>query len=201
MISQQLVLRALAGCLAVTAVPAAHAESSTVGIAVTLERQPDDFSDNRGTDVELNGAHVFDNGIIVGGYMKYYDTTSIDQQTLNTEGVVGYTHSFFNKRFNLSGTGGVGERVFIEGDSDDFPYYVFRLAGDIPLTDRTTWNMFTLRYRDAFDGKNDYNTPEIGTGFTYKIDEGNTVSIKLERDYSDGRPSYTGLELGYKYHF
>jgi hypothetical protein len=199
--SQHWVLRALAAFLTVASAPAADAQSSTLGGALTSEREPHDFGDNRGTDFELNGAHVFANGIIIGFYAKYYDTTSLDQKTFNTEGVIGYTRSFFNKGFTLSGTGGIGERYFIEGDGHNFSYYVFRLAGDVPLTDRVTWNMFTLRYRDAFDGRNDYDTPEVGMGLTYKIDQANSVSIKLERDWSDGDPSYTGVELGYKYHF
>ncbi len=59
----------------------------------------------------------------------------------------------------------------------------------------------SLRYRNAFDTANDYNTPEVATGVTFRVDEHNSVSLRLERDWKDEVPSYTAVELGYKYRF
>ena len=185
-----------------TAVMSAHANagSSTIGAALTSERMPHDFGETRGTDFELNGSHTFDNHVIIGGSVKYYDTTSTHSSTLNVEATIGYVHAF-NDIFSLTGSMGVGEHFQTSGTGNDFPYYVFRLGADIVVTPMITWNAVSLRYRDAFDTDNDYNTPELATGVTFKLDEHNSISTRIARDWKDGDASYTGLELGYKYHF
>lgn len=62
-------------------------------------------------------------------------------------------------------------------------------------------NVFRVRYRNSFDGLNDYNAPEIASGVDYTIDTHNAVSLMFERDWSNGKASYTGIEIGYRYRF
>lgn len=200
MISQRLALYALVVWLAITGSPSAYAESSAIGGAVTFERMPEDFDQIRGTDFELNGAHVFDNNVVIGCSIKYYDTTSTSSSTLNVEGTIGYTHAF-DKILSVTGSVGVGEHFQTSGAGNDFPYYVFRLGADIVLTKSITWNAVSLRYRNAFDTSNDYDTPEVGTGISLRLDDHNSISAKIERDWREDEASYTGVEVGYKYHF
>ena len=78
MISQRLVLRAFVICLAMVGSPSAYAESSTIGGAIIFERMPEDFDETRGT--ELNGAHAFDNHVVIGGSIKYYDRQTLTRR-------------------------------------------------------------------------------------------------------------------------
>ncbi len=95
----------------------------------------------------------------------------------------------------------MGERFQTSGQGNDFPYYVAHLGANVVVTPTITWNTISLRYRDAFDTDNDYNTPEVATGVTFKLDEHHSVSAQIARDWKDGQASYTGLQLGYRYHF
>lgn len=199
MLSKRTTLLLAAALSAAGAMPAL-AGSSTIGGAVTFERMPEDFGETRGTDFELNGSHSFDNHVVIGGSVKYYDTTSTDSSTVNTQASIGYNHAF-NAYFSLTGSVGIGEHTQLTGSGNDFPYYVFQLAADIALSDRIVWNAVSLRYRNAFDTANDYNTPEVATGVTFKLDEHHSVSATIERDWKDGDASYTGIQLGYRYHF
>jgi len=53
------------------------------------------------------------------------------------------------------------------------PYYALYLAGDWKLNKQWTWNVFNLRYRNAFNAT--WETPKIATGVTYNIDTYNAV--------------------------
>ncbi len=176
----------------------AFAGSSTIGFAVTTERLPDDFNASKSTDFELNAGHVFDNHWLVAGSVKYYDTSHSNASALNIEGAIGYTHAF-NDVFSLTGSAGIGSHAPDPGDA--FAYYVFKLNADIKLTDIITWNAIGLRYRDSFDSADDYNTPEISTGVSFKLTDQHSVSLRVTRDWKQGDVSYNGIELGYKYHF
>jgi hypothetical protein len=57
------------------------------------------------------------------------------------------------------------------------------------------------RYRNAFDSGDNYNTPQIATGFTYKLDIDTAISAKIMRNWKDGDPSSTGVSLGLKTKF
>jgi hypothetical protein len=61
--------------------------------------------------------------------------------------------------------------------------------------------VITYRYRDAFDAANNYNTPEVSTGITFKIDSNNSIYVKYLYDWHDGPPSAQALAFGYKYRF
>ena len=176
----------------------AVAGSSTIGVALTSERLPDDFSASKSTDFELNGSHTFDNHWLVSGSVKYYDTSRSGASALNVEAAVGYTHAF-NDVFSLTGTAGIGSHAPDPGDA--FAYYVLKLNADIKLTDVITWNAVGLRYRNSFDSADEYDTPEVSTGVTFKLTEQHSISARVMRDWKEGNISYNAVELGYKYHF
>ena len=82
-----------------------------------------------------------------------------------------------------------------------FPYYVFRIGADFDLNKILTWNVVSFRYRDAFNPEEHYNTPQLATGLTYKLDDQRSVLTKLQRNWHDGSPSSTGVLLGYQQKF
>ncbi|WAC26773.1 hypothetical protein [Ancylobacter sp. SL191] len=184
--------------LAVSGAPAL-AGSTTIGGTVTTERAPDDFNATKSTDWEANISHTFDNHVIIAGSVKYYDTAHSTSSKTNVQGAIGYTHDFGG--FALTGMAGVGQH-FINADEDSsFPYYYFSVAADIKITETISWTAARLRYRNAFDTANNYDTPEVATGINVKLDDHNSLSFFVERDWTDGEASYNGLELGFKHRF
>lgn len=192
-------LASLAVLAASTLAGPALAGSTSIGGSVTFQRMPDDFDASKSTDWEFDVSHTFDNHVVVNASAKYYDTSSSPDHNTNVQGGIGYTHDFGG--FALTGMGGIGQHFISSDDSTDFTYYYFTLAADIPITEKIVWNAVSLRYRNAFDTANDYNTPEVATGVTYRLDGHNSVSLKLERDWKDEKPSATAIQVGYKYRF
>ena len=82
-----------------------------------------------------------------------------------------------------------------------FPYYVFRTRADLGINKALTWNVVSFRYRDAFNPDEHFNTPQLATGLTYKLDEQRSILTKLQRNWHDGSPSSTGVLLGYQQKF
>ncbi|WP_267215858.1 hypothetical protein [Chelatococcus asaccharovorans] len=180
--------------------PCARADETAIGANITFERLPDDFAATRGTDVEVNASHTFDNKLIVGGLAKYYDTISSDSSHAIIQITIGYAWSL-GDYLTLTANGGIGGHLQLTGSGNDFPYYVFDVGLDVPVTDLLTWNLVSVRYRNAFDTSNDFETPAIATGFSIRLDKQNSISVKIERDWSDGSPEYTGVQIGYTYRF
>ena len=178
---------------------ATAAESNTIGVTITSDRDPDDFADPKNMKYELNGTHTFDGGMILGGSFQYNDRAFSNRVRENLEGTLGYRVPF-NKTFSLNGGAGVGEH-WRQNPTAAFPYYVLRIGADIDLSQAVTWNVISLRYRDAFDPRERYNTPQVATGFTYKLDEKNSISAKIMRNWRDGSPSSTGISLGFRQRF
>jgi len=52
-----------------------------------------------------------------------------------------------------------------------------------------TWN--TFRYRNSFDPNYNFDTPQLATGFTCKVDAQRAITFKVERNRRDGTPSST----------
>ena len=99
--------------------------------------------------------------------------------------------------FSVTGSAGIGE-YWRQNSNTAFPYYVLRIQGDLDLSRDLTWNVISYRFRDAFDSRNDYNTPQIATGITFKLDGQNSISAKIMRTWKDGQESSTGVSLGFK---
>ncbi|WP_428029750.1 hypothetical protein [Ancylobacter sp.] len=177
----------------------AVAGDNVIGVSYTTERAIDDFSATKSSDWQVDYTHTFDNKVSIGGAVKYYDTAGTSDSKTNAQIGIGYTVQL--EKLSVTGTVGIGQHFIDSDESSDFTYYYLTLAGALPIDDKWTWNAFRLRYRNAFDSKNDYITPEIATGVSYKIDGKNSLSLMVEYDWSQNEPSYTGIELGYKYHF
>lgn len=178
---------------------AAEAGETSIGGTFTTERAPDDFGATTGTDWQIDAAHTFDNKVSISGSVKYYDTAGTSNSKTNAQIGIGYTYDL--GKLALTGTVGIGQHFIHSDDSGSFPYYYITLAGAVPINEKWSWTMFRLRYRNAFDTSNDYDTPEVATGVNFKLDAHNTVSLFIERDWSNGSPSYNGIEVGYHYRF
>src|SRR5262245_33575072 len=57
----------------------AVAESNTIGGTITSDRDPNRFGDPKDIKYELNGAHTFDSGLILGGSFRYRDRAFSDR--------------------------------------------------------------------------------------------------------------------------
>ena len=178
----------------------ALAGSSSVGVSVTSDRQEDDLGVPQTAKVTVNASHTFDIGIILGGSLQYSNTAFSDSATLNAETTVGYRLRL-NDTLSLIASVGVGERLQVSGTGDDIAYYVLRTGANVKLNDTVTWDAIAFRYRDAFDTDDDYLTPQLATGFTFKLDEHNSVSTKVEYNWKDWKPDTVGFVLGYAYSF
>jgi hypothetical protein len=177
----------------------AAAGSSTLGVTITSDRDPDEFADPRSLKYELNGAHTFDSGLIIGGSFQYRDRAFSDRASQNLEGTVGYRMPLTTS-FSLTGSAGIGEH-WRQNPTAAFPYYVLRIAADLDLNQTVTWNVVSFRYRDGFNPHDDYNTPQAATGFMYKLDGRSSISVKIMRNWREGDPSSTGVSLGFRQRF
>jgi len=178
----------------------AAAGDSWIGVGTSINRQPDDFALPKSTEFGVEGAHTFDNQVLLQGKAEIQEDAGSRATSENLEGTVGYKLRF-NDAFSLTGRGGIGENFQSASAGGDFPFYVFYLAADLDLTRRVTWNVITFRYRNAFDTANDFDTPQIATGLLFAVDLHNWISTKLSRSWKDGAPDDTGVVLGYKYVF
>jgi len=177
----------------------ASAGSDSVGMTITSDRDPDNFDVPKDMKYELNGAHTFDDGLIFGGSFQYTDTTFSDRASQNLEGTIGYRMQL-DSVLSVNGGAGLGEH-WREDPSTYFPYYVLRIGADIDLSQNITWNAISYRFRDAFDRDDDYNTPQIATGVTFKLDGGSSIAVRIMRNWKDDQPSSTGISLGFKQRF
>jgi hypothetical protein len=177
----------------------ASADSNSIGILVTSDRDPGDFADPKNMKYELNGAHTFANGWSLGGSFQYSDRSFSNRTRQNLEGTIGYRFPI-NFAFSVFGSGGLGEHWRQNPDAE-IPYYILRVGADLDLNHSLTWNVIAFRYRDAFKPGDNYNTPQVATGFTFKLDEQRALVGKVMRNWRDGSPSSTGVALGFKQGF
>jgi hypothetical protein len=177
----------------------AAAGSSSIGVTITSDREPNDFRDPKDTKYELSGGYTFDRGLILGGSFQFSDTAFSNRASQNLEGAAGYRLQL-DHAFSFAGSAGIGEH-WRQNPGVAFPYYVLRIGAGLDLSEHVTWDVISYRYRNAFDPNDNYNTPQIATGFTYKLDADSSVSAKIMRNWKDGDPSSTGVSLGLKKRF
>jgi hypothetical protein len=192
------VILIVAAAAAVT-VGTAAADSNSIGVTITSDRDPGDFANPKDTKYELNGAHTFGSGLILGGSFEYRDRAFSDRASQNLEGTLGYRIPA-NSAATIFASAGVGEH-WRQNPSAAFPYYVLRVGADLDLNRTLTWNVVSFRYRNAFDPNDNFNTPQLATGFTCKLDEQRALTTKIMRNWSNGSPSSTGVSLGLKQNF
>jgi hypothetical protein len=197
-------LRHLANAMLISAaIPAtscvAIAGSDAVGMTMTSDRDPDDFDVPKDLKYEINGAHTFDGGLIVGGSFQYTDTSFSDRASQNLEATIGYRVPL-DSVLSVNGSAGLGEH-WRENPSTYFPYYVLRIGADLELNQNITWNAISYRFRDGLDRDDNYDTPQVATGMTFKLDAQNSIAVKVMRNWKDNQPSSTGVSLGFKQKF
>jgi hypothetical protein len=190
----------LTALVAIGIAPAAMAGSTSVGVSVTSDRREDDIGVPQSAKVDVNASHTFDIGIILGGSVQYSNTAFSHSATVNLETTAGY-RLHLNDVLSVIASVGVGERMQVSGVGDDIAYYVFRTGADLKLNHTVTWNTVAFRYRDAFDTDDDYLTPQLATGFTFKLDEHNSVSSKVQYNWKDWSPDTIGFAVGYAHAF
>jgi hypothetical protein len=184
---------------AAATVGGAAAGSSTIGVLITTDRDPGEFAAPKDTKYQINGGHTFDSGLSLGGSFEYRDRAFSTRTSQNLEGTVGYRVPA-NSALSIFGTAGLGEH-WRQNPSAEFPYYVFRVGADLDLNRTVTWNVVSFRYRNAFDPSDNYNTPQLATGFTCKVGELRVITATIMRNWRDGAPSSTGVSLGLKQGF
>lgn len=175
----------------------AHAET-TVGVTVQFDRKPREFSDPAGTKYPIELSHSFASGVIIGGSFEPQLKASSDVPTYNLESYVGFRLKL-SDAISLGASAGAGERF--TDDPHDFPYYVFHIHADIALDERWTLNLVNYRYRNAFNTDHDYNTPEVATGLSLKLDDRSTISAKYYYSWKEGEPEDQGIGIGYRIGF
>jgi hypothetical protein len=177
----------------------ATAGGDSVGMTISSDREPGNFDVSKDMKYELNGAHTFDSGLILGGSFQYTDTTFSDRTSQNLEATLGYRVPL-DSVLSVNGSAGMGEH-WRENPGTYFPYYVLRIGADLQLSQIITWNAISYRFRDAFNPDDNYNTPQVATGVTFKLDGQSSIAVKIMCNWKDSLPSSTGISLGFKQSF
>ncbi len=191
------------------AAPPAPKPSNTLSLEFSPEWKTSDGS-LADDYLKFGYAHSFDNNFVWGAAFQYAwrpDPNSYDQ----IETSLGY--KFKSGDFTLTPTAtlgyGFGDAPKINpakghaGDAE--AYYAVSLAGDWKLDDHWTWNVFNIRYRNAFDVT--WITPKVATGITYKVDGNNAIYTTVGyawKDKGDGnglQGDKWNVAVGYKLSF
>ena len=178
----------------------AMADSSSIGVSLTSDRVQQNLGVPESTEFEVNASHTFDTEVILGASAQYSNKAFSDSATTNLEATIGY-HLPFNDVLSAIGSVGIGDRLQVSGDGSDIAYYVLRAAVDLKLSEKVAWNAVAFRYRDAFEPSDDYLTPQLATGVTFKVDDHNSISSKVEYNWKDWHPDTVGFVLGYSHSF
>jgi len=89
--------------------------------------------------------------------------------------------------------------------TQDFAYYFVQGALDWKLDSNWTWNVVSVRYRNAFNLT--WITPKVSTGVTYTFDANNAVYANVGyawKDNGNGQGLLAdkwNIAAGYKYSF
>jgi hypothetical protein len=178
----------------------AMADSNSIGVSLTSDREQQDLGEPESTQFEVSASHAFDTGVILGASAQYSNKAFSDSATANLEATIGYRLRF-NDTLSVIGSAGIGDRLQVSGDGSDIAYYVLRAAADLKLSEKVTWNAVAFRYRDAFESSDDYLTPQLATGVTFKVDNHNSISSRIQYNWKDWHPDTVGFALGYSRSF
>jgi hypothetical protein len=157
---------------------------------------------------KFTGAHTFDNNVVISGFFQpQYDLHpgKTNLWRYYVEGDLGYKAKL-NDWFTLTpsaGIGGVWGDTGITKANPSAAYYAFYLAGDLKLNSNWTWNVFNVRYRNAFDFK--WETPKVATGITYNLNKYSalygTVGYSWKDTTSVSGPDKLNVGVGAKVNF
>jgi hypothetical protein len=123
---------------------------------------------------KFTAAHTFSSGVVVSGFFQpQYDLHPGKSNLWRyyVEGDMGYKIKL-NSNFTLTPSAGIGDvwgDTAVTKTNPNTLYYAFYLAGDLKLNSNVTWNMFNLRFRDAFQYR--WITPKVSTGLTYNVNK------------------------------
>jgi hypothetical protein len=161
---------------------------------------------------KANLSYTFDNNWVVTGSLqgqikKNKDANgnfTADSYEYYAEATVGYKFNW--SHFTLTPSAGLGYTWGATGiyghtagvTNRDAAYYVAYLAGDWKLNASWTWNVFNLRFRDAFNYV--WVTPKASTGITYNITAHDAVYItggyawkELDKSGQQSKPPFNPL--------
>jgi hypothetical protein len=132
------------------------------------------FGNYDDTSIKLTLAHRFPEPFEIEGSLKD-DIKQHDRHQFYAESRIGYRFEF--GRFSLKPSAALGvtwnDTGFGPKGASSAAYYAAYLAGDVELSKKLTWNLFDVRYRDAFDYV--WVTPEVSTGLTYRLTQANQI--------------------------
>jgi hypothetical protein len=143
---------------------------------------------------------MFASGAILGGSLETTIDVGSGEVTYDLETTLGRSWKL-SDFFALKGSAGVGHRLQPASTGGNFPYYVLYIGSDIDLNARWTWNVVTYRFRDAFDTRNSFDTPEVSTRLTFRIDGARSVFTAYYYGWKEGSPDYQGTSAGFKRSF
>ncbi len=178
----------------------ALAGSNTIGFEYDFEVD----SSGGATDGEhknngyvLSYSHAFDNNVILGASGSISQNIIADTATQQVEGTVGYKAAV-TKAFSITTSIGAGER-FNDTTYDNFPYWVARASADLALSKALTWQLVFIRIRNAFDPDVAWNTPQIGTQASYKLNDSSTIYAKIYESFKNHKADVDGVGVGYRF--
>ncbi len=157
-------------------------------------------------------SHSFSNNVVLGGDIQYTQripvggvSSSVDQAEIT----LGYKLKLDAVTLTpgvLLGYGfGDEPKINPANNFNSDAYWAVTLNGDLKLNSQWTWNVFSLRYRNAFDYT--WITPKVATGITYNIDKTDAVYLSVGnawKDKGDGNgllEDKYNIAVGYKYSF
>jgi hypothetical protein len=207
--------------VAPTAKAAAPAPTTTIGIELSPEIVANPTSPDLGkvTDYYLKGTvtEIVAPGWTVAGFLqgteKILNTPNTQQYQVEAD--VAYKAKL-NDNLSVTITGGLGYTWGNTGylsptstnkqtGNDPFLYYVLQGAADWKIDSHWTWNVISVRYRNAFDRT--WLTPKVQTGITYNINSTSAVYATVGyawKDQGDGKglnPDKWNVAVGYKFSF
>lgn len=196
--------------------PPPAAPTWTIGI----EGSPEFYAINNGSNTarsladtyfKFSVSHNFDNNFVGGVFFQPTFKTGGKSQYYG-EASLGYKIKLTDV-FTLTPSLGIGytwhdTAIIKDGDANaQVPYYAIYLAGDWKLTKQWTWNVFNLRYRNAFNAT--WETPKVTTGVTYNINSTNAVYASVgyswkktdttSSPYNDLAADKLNIAIGYKH--
>lgn len=155
----------------------------------------------RGKDSGTNGSSV-----AIAPYVKFGDGWKADikfegsrdfgQVSGENKAIEGLTEARIRKDFKVTDKASVGLRVGIgeKYSTKDFSYYTFEPIIGYKLSEPLSVNA-SVRYRNAFNSANEYQTRTYKLGTAYKITKEDEVGVKYFEKYGDSRSH--GFELVY----
>jgi hypothetical protein len=148
-------------------------------------------------------SYTFASGFVWGG--SFQDTIRPDGEDpgYQLETTLGYKWKV-SKSFTLTPAAGVGlafgrAKIDPSDAENDAWYYLVSLAGDLKLSKKWTWNVFNVRWRDAFEYK--WETPKVATGITYAITSTDSIYTNVGYGWKNGVADKINWAVGYKHAF